>query len=285
MIIPASKESIRSFILFLVYSNLITAISVSTATLLTFFLLNYPVILPVILAVFSGTLLIYTLNRFTDIHEDSINLPERVEFIRKYGKIIFLISLIMYVFSLVVVGMHSSIAVIAAISPLIIAFSYSYFRLKRFFLVKNILISTGVSCSVLIVGAYYNDFAIRLLLLAIIIFGSILVNTIIFDIKDLKGDKLCQIQTIPVKCGIRTTKFCCFVLLLPLFLIALFLMTIDIRSSIILPFLGYITTYTYFSVDSEQYPWWYFGLYVDGEYIFLLGILLILFMAGTVHFN
>lgn len=275
----------NAIISFLVYSNVPGSVGVSNATLLTFFILHYPVIWPVVVVVFSGALLIYTLNRFTDIHEDAINLPPRVEFFRRYGKTILTIAGILYACSLAIVTLHSSSAGIIAILPIIIAFLYSHFRLKKFFLVKNILISSGFTCSVLIVGAYFNDVTILILLLAIIIFGSILVNTIIYDIKDQKGDKLCQIQTIPVKCGIRTTKVCCFVLLLPLFLIALFLMTIEMRSSIILPFLGYITSYTYFSGDSEQYPWWYFGLYVDGEFIYLLGILIILFMAGPVQFN
>jgi hypothetical protein len=57
-------------------------------------------------------------------------------------------------------------------------------------------------------------------------------------------------------------------------------MTKNIQAAIILPFLGYITSYTYFSKDSEDYPWWYFGFYVDGEYIFLLFFIVIFFMAG-----
>ena len=281
MTIPADNVSIRSFISFLVYSNLIIAISVSSATLLAFFLLQYPVIWEVMLVVFSGTLSIYTLNRFTDIQEDSINLPGRVEFIRKYGKIILLIAILLYTGSLVMVALHSAMAGIVALLPPAIAVLYSCFRLKRFFLVKNILISAGFVCSVLIVGAYYHEFSISIALLTVLLFTAGFVNSIIFDIKDLQGDKLCNIQTFPAKYGFRKTKYYCYLLLLPVFLITFYFIMNHIRSAILLPFLGYIASYTYFLKDTEQYPDWYFGLYVDGEYIVLLFFIIIFSLAGV----
>jgi len=278
---PACKDSIRSFISFLVYSNLITSIASVTVTLLTFFLLDYPIILSILLVVFSGTLLIYTLNRFTDLREDTINLPKRVEFIRKNGKVMLLVAIFLYVISLIMVAMHSSFAAIVAIFPLMIAFSYSYFRLKRFFLVKNFLICSGWVCSILIVGAYYHEFGISIVLLTVLIFIAGFLNSIIFDIKDLRGDTLCNIRTFPVKYGIRKTKCCCYLLLIPLFLITVYLTMRDIRSAILLPFLGYITSYTYFLKEPELCPAWYFGLYVDGEYIFLLSLIIIFSLAGS----
>jgi 4-hydroxybenzoate polyprenyltransferase len=162
------RKGIKSVISFLVFSNILTSVAAATPTLLAFFLLGYPVTWPVWLVVFSGTLLIYTLNRFTDIPEDTINLPGRVEFIYRYGKTNLIVAVIVYVCSLAMVAVHNIFTGIVGILPLIIAVSYSCLRLKKFFLVKNILISTGCTFSVLIVGANFNDFSIRTFLLAII---------------------------------------------------------------------------------------------------------------------
>ena len=281
MTASAWQGRISSFISSLIYSNIITAVAGSTLTLLTFLLLAYPIKLSLLLVVFSGTLLIYTFNRFTDIREDAINLPKRVQFIRMYGQAMLIIAVLLYGISLVMVALHSSLAALVAVFPLMIAFLYSYFRLKRFFLVKNFLICSGWVCSVLVVGAYYHEFGITLILLMILVFIAGFVNSIIFDIKDLKGDTLCNIQTFPVKYGIRKTKYCCYLLLIPPFLIAIYLITLDIRSAILLPFLGYITSYTYFLDSSDQCPEWYFGLYVDGEYIFLLFCIFIFYHVGA----
>ena len=226
--------------------------------------------------------MIYTLNRFTDIAEDSINLPEREKFSRRYGKFIFTFALILYAVSLVMVTLNSTIAGFIAAVPIIIAVLYSFIRLKNIFLIKNILICTGSICSILIVGAYYNDFSINLILLMGIIFISVFINTIIFDIKDVRGDKLCNIRTFPVKYGLMKTKYFCFLLLIPLFLITFYSITRDLRFTILLPFLGYITSYTYFLKDPEQLPVGYFGLYVDGEYIFLLFIIAIFYLFAGI---
>jgi 4-hydroxybenzoate polyprenyltransferase len=56
---------------------------------------------------------------------------------------IFFLAAFLYVISLVIIALHSSLAALVAIFPLVIAFSYSYFRLKRFFLVKNVLVELG----------------------------------------------------------------------------------------------------------------------------------------------
>lgn len=281
MTVSANQEKISSFISTLIYSNIIISVAGSTLTLLTLLLLGYPVKLSLLLVVFSGTLFIYTLNRFTDLREDIINLPGRVEFIRKYGKVILLVAVLLYGISLILVAMQSGLAACIAVIPLVIAFSYSYFRLKRFFLLKNLLISAGWVCCVLIVGAYFQEFGINILLLTGFVFIAGLLNSIIFDTKDLKGDTLCGIRTFPVKYGLMNTKCCCYLLLTILFLITVFLLTRDLRFAILLPFLGYITSYTYFLKSPGQSPAWYFGLYVDGEYVFLLFCILIFYFAGA----
>ena len=280
MNLPAYDGHLRSSIELLIHSNLVAAVCVATLTLLAFILLKHPIIVTLILVAFSGTLLIYTLNRFSDIREDSINLPGRVAFIRRYGRIILIFSAVVYGVSLVMIALHSTIAAVVAVLPVLIAISYSFFRLKRYFLIKNILTCAGVICSILIVGAYYDDFSTGMLFLTVIVFIAALVNTIIFDIKDIKGDTLCNIRTIPVTCGFTMTKYCCYALLIPLFLITFYLTSRDPRFAVLFPFLGYIAKYTYLLKDPDNYPGWYFGLFVDGEYIFLFFIILILVLGG-----
>ena len=267
---------IKSVGTFIVYSNLVISVSATVPILLACYLLGFPVVYPLLLIAFSETLFIYTLNRFSDIHEDTINLPERVEFIRRYGAFLLLISGILFLYSLVWVIFQSLAAGIIAFLPVGIAFFYSFFRLKRLFLMKNVLISIGWSCSIFTVGAYFHEFAILLYVLAGLIFGAVLVISIIFDIKDRNGDTVCNIRTIPVLYGFRTAKISCLIIIAPLVLVVFYLATRYTQFVILLPFAAYFTGYILFLTDSERIPWWYF----DREYIFLLGLILIIFITG-----
>ncbi|MEM5772454.1 MAG: hypothetical protein QXO65_02980, partial [Candidatus Aenigmatarchaeota archaeon] len=92
---------IKNFLKFLVNSNVYLAIGAGINAIVVAFLLNMPILLEIFFIPFSGSFFIYNLNRISDIKEDTLNLPERVNFIKKYGKKIFFISFIFYLIALI----------------------------------------------------------------------------------------------------------------------------------------------------------------------------------------
>jgi len=264
----------------LVYSNIYLALGAAIIAVSTIFISKYPLVWYLPIIPFSGSFLIYNLNRFTDIKEDIINVYNRVLFIQKFGRIFLCLAILFYTVSLFLAYQQNIYTFISALVPLPIAILYSVARFKKRFILKNILVSIAWGCSVLVVGAFFNT--INLLLVYLYAFFSLqfLINVIIFDIKDLKGDKFNNVQSLPVKLGIEETKKVCLLILLLLFVIWILLLSLTIRAVILLPFLLYTATFILAAKDNR--PWWYFGVIVDGEFFTIIFAILLWWVAWPI---
>jgi 4-hydroxybenzoate polyprenyltransferase len=154
--------------------------------------------------------------------------------------------------------------------PLIIGFMYSVLRLKRIFILKNILIAAAWGSSVLIVPAYYENWSWVCGLLFLFFFLLLFLNTIISDIKDIKGDSIFGIRTLPGRLGIPATKYFCYALLATVFIVLIPLVSIKWGIFLLIPYVCTIAIYTYYAQEGEHSPWWYYGFFVDGEFLILL---------------
>lgn len=258
-----------SFIGLLVTSNIFAAFAATCVCLVTIFLTAHPVPLILPLTVFSGTLFIYTMNRFTDRKEDAVNNPLRSRFRDRYGRATLVLAAGLYILSLGFLRIASPAAFLIAVLPPVIAILYSVFRLKRVFLIKNISVSLGILCAVLIVPGYFSDFTVFSLLLSLFFFISFLINTIVYDIKDIEGDVAYGIHTLPATVGLRKTKMVCYALLLIDVLVIPALIPFNPASSLLFLYALYIGLYITFADDPGRLPDWYYGIFVDGEFSFL----------------
>jgi 4-hydroxybenzoate polyprenyltransferase len=260
----------------LVYSNLYLAIFAHVAmTAAMMVLLRVPMNPVLLLVAFSGSMLIYSLNRSTDGEEDRINLPERSEFSGRYGRYFIAASIPLFAISVGLSALQSIGVLVVVLLPFAIGILYSYFRLKRIFFLKNLVVSIGVSATLLMVVAMYSPpFSTWLPLFGIVVTG-VLVNTIIFDIKDIQGDSSAGIRTLPVTLGIRRTQGFCFILLAIMALLSIPLIQTDRVFWALVPYFLYIGFYIV-SVPAGDSSWWYYGLVVDGEFIPLLVFSLLL---------
>jgi 4-hydroxybenzoate polyprenyltransferase len=192
---------------FLIHSNIYLSLGASSLAYISCKLLGLGLRVEPLLITFSTTFFLYNLNRKTDIKEDIINYPERVKFLSKYGKIIFYVSMVFYILSLFIAITKSIFTFLIALIPTTIMILYAFFRLKKVFLLKNFIASLGWASMVLLVSNYYNlSFNISIFSVFFFIFLRLFINTIVFDIRDLKGDESSNIITIPVKIGINKTK-------------------------------------------------------------------------------
>jgi 4-hydroxybenzoate polyprenyltransferase len=270
-----------SFIEILVTSNIFAAFYTVSVCLITLFLTGHPFLVTLPFAAFSATLLIYTMNRFTDRKEDIVNNPRRFHYLDSYGKATLTIAAGLYLFSLFLLFQSKLSTFLVALLPLFIAILYSIFRLKRVFLLKNISVSLGILCAVFIVLVHFDDVTVYSLLLALFFLLGFLINTIVYDIKDIEGDLKYNIKTLPVQYGLEKTKIVCYMLLFASVLLIPVLISFNPASYLLLFYSCYIGLYITFADNPDKLPPWYYGIFVDGEYLLLgacCGIALIMNM-------
>jgi 4-hydroxybenzoate polyprenyltransferase len=257
----------------LVYSNTYLSLGAAIVALSTIFISGYPLIWYVLFIPFSLNFLIYNFNRLTDLKEDRINVYGRTVFTQKFGRALLYLAILFYLISLFLAYQRNIYTLLITIALIPIGIFYSFMRLKRIFILKNVLVSIAWGSIVLVVSAFFGSINLLLICLCIVFSLQFLINTIIFDIKDLKGDKAQGIQSLPSKVGIEQTKKVCFLILLLASLVWVSLMLLTIRAIILLPFL----LYTAIFIFSAKYktPWWYYGVLVDGEFFVIMFTILL----------
>jgi len=262
----------RNLLEFLIYSNVYLAIGAGIVSLSTAFIFNFLTqsdIFNLFFIPFSASFFIYNLNRFTDRNEDNINVPERTRFIEKNGKGLISIAALCYIVGIFIAFSVNYLTGTIAIIPGISALIYSKLRVKKAFFIKNLLVALNWALSSLIVGAYYS-FTNEIFLSYGFFFIAFLINVIIFDIKDVIGDSASGIITLPARWGVRATKAFCMVLFLVLLSIFAFLLISSLKSVVLIPFLVYIFLYVLYARRKERMKWWYYGGFVDGEFLMIL---------------
>lgn len=197
----------KNFLYFLIHSNIYLALGSSFLPIVAYTFLHLPILFQPVFIVFATTFFLYHLNRKTDIKEDVINYPERVKVLKKYGKILFWFSFVIYLIALSLAFSSGIKIFLLSLIPLLIMISYSIFKLKKYFIIKNMLASFGWASSFLLSSAYFNlETSKATLIIFFFYFLRGLVNTIICDIRDIEGDKLAKISTLPIKIGVKRTK-------------------------------------------------------------------------------
>jgi 4-hydroxybenzoate polyprenyltransferase len=253
------------------FCAVVPAVITFTTIILTKNLFSWLLVLPP----FFACVFIYSLNRLTDRNENKINLPNRIRFPHRIRITLGAISLSFYILLLGIIFQKNYLSFVITLIPLVIAILYSVFRLKRFLLVKNISIAAAICASVLIVPAYYDNWTRDLGILFLSFFFMILTNTILFDIKDIKGDSIFGIHTLPVRFGVTAKKKICYFLVAAAFFMIIPLFSMNSESILLIPFASTLALSTIYAPECENHPWWYFGFLVDGKYWILLFITLI----------
>jgi 4-hydroxybenzoate polyprenyltransferase len=220
----------------------------------------------------------YGLNKLTDLKEDSINTPERAKTIKKI-ELIFKLSVACSFFLSLALGFFESIFTLPILLfPLLLGILYSVKfstkipRLKDITGVKNLTIalSWAVGSTFFPVVYLTNKNLILIILVFYFFFLKSYINSIIFDFRDMEGDRMNGVRTIPVSLGRKKTKMLLLILNSTLLLWLLI-------------FMKYFMKYFYVLFFSITYGYWYImhfcgygakpgkslDLLVDGEFILI----------------
>ena len=209
-------KNFKKIIEFVIHSSLSVGLVAMTMLFISQSLLGLPTSLELLLIAFLISFSAYNINRKTDTKEDRISYPERTEFLNIYYKYIKIMALIAYIIALFVSFSNSLVVGLIVLLPLISVSLYSIpwipafttTRLKDIFVVKNATVATVWATGVIILPLAYFEKPLTLTSMAVFfyIFLKVFGNSVTFDIRDVAGDTVHNIRTIPIKFGIANTK-------------------------------------------------------------------------------
>jgi 4-hydroxybenzoate polyprenyltransferase len=230
---------------------------------------------PLLIACFFLTVSTYNFNRLTDLDEDSINAPDRAGYTKRHHTRVLLTVVGSGGAALLFAYFCNPYAVFVIFLAICIGFLYSVrifrFRLKDILVVKNVTIAgTSVICATLLPLAAHFSSYIAIALFAYFVFIKVFINTVLFDVRDIEGDRLAGAVTIPVSLGRHKTKW-----------LLLGLNSTLIPWAALAIFQGFVFKYIAVLVASVFYGFWYIhhlcrdgatvrksvDLLVDGEFV------------------
>ncbi|MEF8813396.1 MAG: UbiA family prenyltransferase [Halovenus sp.] len=271
-----ARNAATAAALVLVQTNLFISLAATSVAVSTVVLAGLPLEPLPLFIVFAVTLFVYSFNRLADRAEDERNVPGRAAFVDRYGKPLFAIGIGLYIAATVAAVLRGVPGAPAMILPLTVAVLYSIVGLKRILLVKNLLVGVAWGLIPLGVGVYYSRLmTIDILFMTVFVTVMLTIAAVVFDIKDIEGDRAEGIRTVPIVVGPeRTRRLAAGATAVVGVLVAALVLTdvLPTRYGLVLPFVVYVLCYCPFATE-ERGPLFY-GFVVDGEHLFLVLLLL-----------
>ncbi|MEF8978829.1 MAG: UbiA family prenyltransferase [Haloarculaceae archaeon] len=264
----------KSAVLVLVHSNVFIALSATSVAVTTTLLAGFPLAVGPLFIVFAATLFVYNLNRITDMSEDATNVPGRVEFVRAYGRIWLAVGMLLYLLATGLAVTRDLPRAEFIVVPLLVGLLYSL-RVKRILLLKNLLVGASWGLIPLGIGTYFGRvWTADVLFLAVYVCIMITLAAIVFDIKDIEGDRAAGIRTVPVVSDPRTTRVLTQAgnVLVGAGVIGLVAAgVLGVEYLVLLAFHLYVGAYIPFAVPERTLL--FYGFVVDGEHVFLAALI------------
>ncbi|TMT86626.1 prenyltransferase [Haloterrigena sp. H1] len=271
-------SSITTVLRFLVHSNLFISLATLSVVVTTAVLADLPLEALPLFIVFAATMFVYTVNRFTDLEEDEQNVPDRAAFTKRYGRVWLAAGIVLYVAAIgiaVALGLSGAAYLLL---PLAVALLYSVGGVKQIFLVKNLFVGLAWGALPLGVGYYYGSVgSLSILFMFAYVTVMITIAAVIFDVKDIEGDREEDIPTVPNQFGPHATRVWSLVATIAVATVVVALVVtgaIPRRFLAVLAMNAYVCAYIPFATP-DRGPL-YYGFVVDGEHVFLAAVVLAL---------
>ena len=200
-------KALSNFLEFIRFRICIFVTSIGMAGYLLFNPISVNLIF-VLLATFLITAGAYAYNNMTDMEEDLVNRKRINPFILS-KKSLFLISGL-FISGTIFSFFLSLYSLSFCLLGVLISIAYSFFKLKKYFLVKNFYTAFGASL-VFLVGA--GNISIPIMGYYALFTLFVFIGSSISDLRDYTGDKINNIRTLPVVLGYHLAKKIDFILL------------------------------------------------------------------------
>lgn len=195
---------------FLTISSVFAGLTIACLLSVSFFLQGF-YSFQAVLACLLLAVAVYNLNKLTDLHEDSVNAPERARFVKRYHNYIIISIVGSFCGAIVCAFSCNPYSISAVVFGFCIGALYSVrlfgVRFKEILLVKNVTVAgTCVVGAVLVPFAVHLSSLIAISLIAYFVFFKAFINTVLFDVRDLQGDQRSGNTTIPISLGLNKTR-------------------------------------------------------------------------------
>jgi 4-hydroxybenzoate polyprenyltransferase len=210
------KDKGLDFIHFLVFSSVFMGMQGAGLVYVAAFIQGVEC-MPVCLAImFILGFSVYNLNRKTDETEDAINHQERYRFTKKYEKSLYIAAIVGCCLALGLGVWYGLATFLMVLLPLVLGILYSipclppstgYRRLKEIPFVKNLIVATAWGVPLTFIPLLVLNMpvtsatAISLVYLCSFVF----IASVLPDVRDMEGDKLAGIRTVPTVIGVERT--------------------------------------------------------------------------------
>jgi len=199
---------------FLVSTSLFLAVSGVFKLYFSFLLYGVQPRWNLLAATFFIVFSVYGINKLTDIKEDEINNPERVGYVKRFAKALKYAVVASLLLAVLLSALTGPLAVLVILFPIVAGALYSirlipgYPRLKDITGVKNIIIAaTWANGTAFLPYLVAGGISLgKVFLIYYFFFMKSMINTVLFDIRDIEGDRLNGIRTIPVRLGLERTR-------------------------------------------------------------------------------
>ena len=201
----------------IVSSSILVSLTSSMVLLLSFTLYGVKVDTPLLMAAFVLTFAVYNLDKVIMQKEDVINDPDRLKFFMGRERTWIVISVVSLTLSVVLGATEGLGVLLTLLLPLAVYAGYSIGlpfmpRLKEIPVVKNVvLVATWALVPTLLpnlskLGPVGEKGMLLSILVFYFIFTKIMVNSILFDLRDVKGDGESGVRTLPVVLGVKRVR-------------------------------------------------------------------------------
>lgn len=273
----------RSLLVILTSSSIFIAINGCLKTFFSFYLYGVPVSYQLIMATFLVIYSVYGLNKITDTEEDQLNAPERSNLISSHQKLFTYSSFIAYILAVIIGILHGWQVILVLLFPLLAGVIYSIQvhpripRLKDIFAVKSLVVALSWTVgNTFLPLVNYNSNLLVMSLIFYFFFIKSFINTVLFDLMDVDGDKLTGAMTIPVVIGASCTIKLLLLLNTTLLFFIYLVMAFDLFSVLIIPLIFcVIYGYAYILYFSGTKNRLQMDILVDGEWILVVFISLL----------
>lgn len=277
---PARRRQpglLQAGILWLVRSNVFVALAATSVAVSTTLLTGLPLDPVALFIVFAVTIFVYSFNRLTDRAEDAHNTPGRAAFVSRYGRPLFALGAALYAvaFTIAVLIGHRGVPALAV--PLAVAVVYSVGGLKRVLVVKNLIVGVSWGLIPLGVGVYHGvGWSVELLVLTGFVTAMVTVAAVVFDIKDVAGDRAQGIRTVPIVVGVGRTRLLAAGTSIVVGTVVTALLLVGVlpsRYTVLLGVVAYVAGYSL--VARRDRTGLFYGFIADGEHVALAVTLLL----------
>jgi 4-hydroxybenzoate polyprenyltransferase len=209
--LPQHRSRREHVSLIITVSSIFTAVTFVALLYISFVLEGTSISYLLLAATFFLGVSVYSLNKVTDLNEDSINSPDRFRFAKKYRNYLLLASIESINIAVVFAFFSDPYAILLILGIFYAGALYSLgvskLRVKKTLVGKNFMVAGAITIGAVLlpVVVHFSNLLI-VVLVAYFVFLKAFINTVLLDVRDIEGDRKAGARTIPLYLGRQKTR-------------------------------------------------------------------------------